>query len=563
MAVYTITLSSGSGAITSGVSTLYVNAVNVGGSVYQDCYSSYSNPTYENRITKITPPTWCNESKVFDGYYDTDGERRINPSGSIMAASWGSVISSSGVRVQSNGTWTAQWTSLCPSATILNVGGTVGIDYLFFNSVDGKWYHDYPFSREFSESNPIAIPSMERKRFAGGYSTSGIKFINADGTPTAAFLALVPTGDVSIYTDWEDAPNAVVLKHSALTPGVGTIFLYEGSWYSDGEYVNAITHVPVPTKTGYTFDGYFSGGTEYISSSGEILNALADDINSVQTVIASFTANVYTLSFDANGGTASFYTKNVTFGQPIGPLPTARLSGRELNSWKIGDVSIKSTTVWEYAESRVAKAEWKSGFSNLNDWFDAEGNTLMLTESDSGETRRVTNLWNGTYEQGSNLPNPVCTYKVKSSGNVSFTLGHCYGDFFLVGVEYRTKADAEPTLVLRGMANEGQNAIKTYAVSFAVDPDHIAQDPMGAVSGGGELVECNTTFACDPAVVYEGSEPVASDICHRRVGVSAMTGAYFMEAAPTCANNFIEKSVSEVGRDIDFNVYNLNAERSL
>lgn len=208
-----------------------------------------------------------------------------------------------------------------------------------------------------------------------------------------------------------------------------------------------------------------------------------------------------------------------------------------------------------------------STFGQLTDYFGAEGATLMLVASESGTGRRVTNLWNGATEQGAELANPVCTYRIKSKGRVTFRLGNAWnganGKYLLVEVEFATGADAEPVLIMRGQANEGANAINTYEVAFNVSPDHVSQDPFGAVSGGGELTECTTIATCDPVVPYENNLPCASDVVHGRLRVTATTAAYDGQAKPTAANSFIESGVPKSGSDVDFTTYSFSAERSI
>jgi len=558
---HTVTLSAGAGGSYSGYTPLYVDN-GIEADVAYRYEASVADYVFVDKINKI--PTHTNPAKTFAGFYGANGVLRVNTDRIIRTyqyISWPDVP-----RVTGDETWTAAWTLSCPCVNIEANGGSGGTARLYYDATAARWYQDYPFATEFSASSPIAIPTMVRKAFLGCYSTNGTtgeKYIEEDGTPTAAFLALEPSGETTVYAQWEDATDAVVLDHNGGSSTLGTIYLHNGAWYGERTHTTAITRVPVPTKTGHTFQGYFANGTKYISPSGEILPALAAAAASVTTVTATLTANVYTLTFDANGGTASFSAKSVTYGQAIGTLATATWANHSFKAWQVEGVTIKAQTVWLYETSKTAKAEWRSGFGDLTDYFGAEGAQLMLVESDSGEGRKVTNLWNGAWEQGSKLKNPVCTYKVKAAGTVSFTLGRCYDGFFLVGVKYTTGADQEPRVVLTGMANEGRDAIKTYAVSLAVDPDHVAQDPSRAVVGGGELLTCDTTFACDPAVVYEGSAPVASDICHGRVGVTATTGAYLLESAPTAGGSFIETSAPERGIDVDFATYSFAAERGL
>lgn len=209
----------------------------------------------------------------------------------------------------------------------------------------------------------------------------------------------------------------------------------------------------------------------------------------------------------------------------------------------------------------------ESTFGHLTDYFGMDGATLMLVSSESGTGRRVTNIWNGATEQGVELANPVCTFRIKAPGLIRIDLGKSWnsanGKYFLVEAEYATGSDTEPVLIVRGQANEGNDAINLYPVTFNVSPDHVAQDPFGAVSGGGELTDCTTVATCDPVVPYEDNRPCASDVVHGRIRVTATTSAYYGQEKPTANNSFIEIGVPKSESDVDFTTYNFTAERSL
>ena len=246
---------------------------------------------------------------------------------------------------------------------------------------------------------------------------------------------------------------------------------------------------------------------------------------------------------------------------------------------------------------------WRYYWGMLTDYFGADGRQtffgssgaeLMLVRSESGAARAsvapagAVTTTNGNivttskvgcidiktgdsaaagYWRGPELLNPVCTFRMKAAGFVTFTLGKAYshagGSFMLVGVEFRTAADSEPTLTLRGVANEGADAINTWPVSFSVSPDHAAQDPAGAVSGGGELLECATTWSCEPVVVFIEGEPVASDVVRGKATVKATTAAYSAQSAPVASGGFLAVGVPKEESDVDFTTYSFTAERSL
>ena len=269
----------------------------------------------------------------------------------------------------------------------------------------------------------------------------------------------------------------------------------------------------------------------------------------------------------------------------------------------------------------TAYAHWNTSFGNPVDYFSLEtaDGPLMLVSSNSGATRSVVETA-GTTGTGSSLKsghlaiqtansavgafelcgvqlNPTCTYRIRSKGSVSIKLGKAFGSatvtgsgttsnpyrvsrsgYMLVQAEYGTSADGEPVLIVRGVANEGftwnsthttmtpvlTDAINMWTVSLAVSPDHIAQDPMSAVSGGGEMTECKTLITCDPVVQMENGMPCASDIVHGKVVVTATTNAYDGEVAPTARSPFIEiNGVPPDESDVDFITYSFQAERSL
>jgi len=211
-------------------------------------------------------------------------------------------------------------------------------------------------------------------------------------------------------------------------------------------------------------------------------------------------------------------------------------------------------------------------FGQITDYFGVTSHAtnaarLMLVAADSGKERRVTNLWNGAYHQGEKIVHPVCTFRIKAAGSVTFTLGKAWnnanGKYMLTDVEYRTGSDMEPVLVLKGCANEGADAINQYAVTFNVSPDHVAQDPYSAVVFSGDLTECNTTATCDPVVPYENNQPCASDVVHGKIRVTATAAAYDGEAEPYASGTFLTANVPKAERDVDFTTYAFMAERSL
>jgi uncharacterized repeat protein (TIGR02543 family) len=102
-----------------------------------------------------------------------------------------------------------------------------------------------------------------------------------------------------------------------------------GSVVEATRYVAALSPIgalPVPTRTGYAFDGWYTAQT-----GGEKITA-ATIVTSAVTHYAQWIP-VYTVTFDANSGTASEVSRGVTEGNAIGALPSGTRSGYKLLGW--------------------------------------------------------------------------------------------------------------------------------------------------------------------------------------------------------------------------------------
>ncbi len=108
----------------------------------------------------------------------------------------------------------------------------------------------------------------------------------------------------------------------------------------------AVGALPTPTRTGYTFKGWFtaaSGGTKV---------ATATKVTANVTYYAQWTKNAtpptnYTVTFNANGGSVSPATRSVAGGAAVGELPKPTRSGYTFVGWftaASGDTQISAAT---------------------------------------------------------------------------------------------------------------------------------------------------------------------------------------------------------------------------
>lgn len=94
-------------------------------------------------------------------------------------------------------------------------------------------------------------------------------------------------------------------------------------------YGSAYGTLPTPTRTGYTFDGWYTsamGGSQVTAAS---VVAVRFD----HTLYAHWTGGNITVTFNANGGTVSPSSKTVRLGDCYGSLPFASKTGYYFWGW--------------------------------------------------------------------------------------------------------------------------------------------------------------------------------------------------------------------------------------
>ena len=132
--------------------------------------------------------------------------------------------------------------------------------------------------------------------FKGWYEDEALTnlFCNAGAT------ASMPSRNFDLYAKWE--AHYYTLHFDA---NGGTVNATDRDVLCD----TPIGTLPTPTKTGYTFTGWYtqaSGGTQVTSSSSFATTGTI-------TIYAHWTANTYTVSFNANGGSGSMASQTFTY----------------------------------------------------------------------------------------------------------------------------------------------------------------------------------------------------------------------------------------------------------
>jgi len=141
-----------------------------------------------------------------------------------------------------------------------------------------------------------------------------------------------------------------------------------------------------PSRTGYTFKNWTIDGTAVtginpganasFSSSSDLYNKLASRTTGNKTVVANWTANTYTVNFNANGGSTPTASKTVTYASTYGTLPTPTREGYNFNGWYTaasGGSKVTSSTTVSITSTQTLYAQWSAKTYTIT--YDANGGT--------------------------------------------------------------------------------------------------------------------------------------------------------------------------------------------
>ena len=111
------------------------------------------------------------------------------------------------------------------------------------------------------------------------------------------------------------------------------------------------------TKTGYAFDGWYDAET-----GGTKVETIAKGTTGTKTLYARWTANEYTVNFDARGGSVTPASQQVTYDAAYGTLPTPTKTGHDFQGWftaETGGNRVTAETLVKTAGNHTLYAQWK------------------------------------------------------------------------------------------------------------------------------------------------------------------------------------------------------------
>ncbi len=182
--------------------------------------------------------------------------------------------------------------------------------------------------------------------------TTGWSDYMSHATPTDYFI---PRSNRNAKVELDATSGELVLRRLRVTLDDDSSAIYYPKY--NGGTLTTGTTLPTRTRTGYTFDGWYTdetGGTKFTSTT-----EFTDDT----TLYPRFVANTYTVSFNINytGGTNP-ESRSVTYDSTYGALPTPTRTGYTFLGWyttATGGTKVESTTPVSRTVSHTLYAHWK------------------------------------------------------------------------------------------------------------------------------------------------------------------------------------------------------------
>ena len=230
-----------------------------------------------------------------------------------MQKTGGTLNLTSGRFYTGNNYQTAPSTSTKYTITLNRNGGTGGTDSLYL-----AWKSTLP---------NITVPTRTGYTF-NGYTKNGEWYYNANGTPynkTNDGTKWDYFGAQTLTAQWTANKYTVTLNNNGGTGGTTSV---------TATYDAAMPSATMPTKAGYTFDGYFdaqTGGTKYYNADGT--SAKTWDKTSIIALYAQWTENTATLTYDANGHGTAPESVTMTYTQATNAAAAISATGYTFNGW--------------------------------------------------------------------------------------------------------------------------------------------------------------------------------------------------------------------------------------
>lgn len=306
--------------------------------------------------TAVTLIASANAGYVID-YWKKDGVKVMDSDGK----------SSLSITVTADATYQVVLSSLKYDLTICPNGGT-------YNGKENNQKLENVLIYGTKDYNAIGVATRTGYTFGGWYSSSsgGVMIYDVGGNnkkcndiwtadhPSGTFCG---TKNVSVYAIWSAKTSVVTFDQQGGSGGSGSVTM---------TYDKALPKITVPTRTGYTFDGYFSkDGTQYYDKVGNGSKPTWDSEEESLTLSAKWTPLKYDLTIYPNNG-----------------------SYKDSSSVQ----TIRDALVYETANNNSIGVATRAGYTFLG-WFSASSGGNMIYDT-NGLNKKCNNIWTADHPEG-------------------------------------------------------------------------------------------------------------------------------------------------------------------
>ena len=197
-----------------------------------------------------------------------------------------------------------------------------------------------------------------------GYNFVGWFDEEKGGTEYTADTTYKADKDITLFAQWTAKQYAITFNANG------------GSAYSEEFKVTfdqKVGTLPTSTRTGYTFGGWSDDeGNKYTDDTKY-------EVDDNLILYAQWTANKYTITFDANEGNVDPESQPIIFDSIIGTLPTPTRTGYTFEGWgddMEGGMEYTVDTKYEVADNIILYAQWTANEYTI--FFDDNGNTTRF-----------------------------------------------------------------------------------------------------------------------------------------------------------------------------------------
>ena len=206
------------------------------------------------------------------------------------------------------------------------------------------------YSMPYNINGALPIPTRDGYGFVGWYTLAS----DGAGDKITGSESYMIDNSSTLFAHWTALQYKVEFDSNGGSSSITSKDVIYDSKYGD---------LPIPSRPGYTFTGWYTeGGTQITSDS-------TFNIIGGTKLYAHWTPNTYIVTFNANGGNVSPSSKNVTFDSEYGTLPTPTRTGYRFIGWYTdasGGTQITNSSKYTTVGNSTIYAHWAANTYTIN-----------------------------------------------------------------------------------------------------------------------------------------------------------------------------------------------------